>query len=832
MRPTGTRYYSYNVSQDVLVNAVKNRILFLLCLAVLSMAAPAYSQLQTCPSNISFSAGDLSFWSITTGLVGRATQHYPAPNTGVTTVQEYTIGITGIEVITSSSSDPFGAFPTIPTINGYAYNYSIKLGSTATSHDLNTTERSPGGFTRAITYQIAVPAGPSTVPYTMTYAYAMVLENGTHNSNQQPLFKATLSTVNGIIACASPEYYLPTFNDAGGGGGGSTGATLDSATAIANGFTNSPVPFLSYSNNNPGGAMLYDVWTKGWTEVTFDLSPYRGQTVTLTFESDNCNPGAHFAYAYVALRNICAGLEISGKTTACTNSPAEYSVPGLAGATYNWTVPPGWTIISGANTNIITVTAGSTGGYIINHQVNGCADLKDTIQVSTTPPTVAGRVQSDTTVCAGINNIPLTASGQVGNVLKWLASTDGISWRNINHTSGSYTAQNLSATTRYSVVVQNGPACTIDTSIAAVIAVDAKTRGGALAPNNINVCAGQILNPTLTLGNYTGSVINWQWSNDGVSWNNFTPANHNVEYTTGNINATTYYRTVVKNGVCAADTSDESAIRFFNALMPAALIDPDSAIICYGKSAVLNATITSGTSYVWGNAATLTAGGNGTVQSLPAIISATATPPATTHILLSVFNAGCPNAYTDTFHIEVMKPIIVFAGNDTSVVAGQPLQLHATVNDPNAGIFSWTPGTGLNFTRIPNPVATYSMNTAESVTYIVQAQTEAGCTGMDTVNVKVFKTGPDIFVPTAFSPNGDGLNDVIRPVLVGIGQLNFFRVYNRWGQLVYSTSDAGKGWDGRLGGAQQQSGNFVYVAQAVDYTGKIVAKKGFFVLIR
>ncbi len=196
---------------------------------------------------------------------------------GLTTVSEYSISNTGIQVITSSGSDPFGFFPTIPTINGYAYNYSILLGSTATSRALSTSGggRNPGGFTRAITYNINVPAGSTSEPYTMTYAYAMVLENGTHNSSEQPLFKATLSTHDSIITCASPGYYLPTFNNASGGGGGSsgTGATLDTATALANGFSNSPVPFLSFSGNgNQNGTLLYDVWTKGWTEVTFDLS--------------------------------------------------------------------------------------------------------------------------------------------------------------------------------------------------------------------------------------------------------------------------------------------------------------------------------------------------------------------------------------------------------------------------------------------------------------------------------------------------------------------------------------------------------------------------------
>ena len=184
---------------------------------------PAAGQLQNCPSNINFSSGDISFWSARTGLVNGGFQLYPAPNSGTRTIPEYTISNTGVEVISTQGTDPFGSFPLIPTINGYAYGYSVRMGSTATSWDYRSangnTNSNPGGFTRAITYTINVPAGSPTIPFTMTYAYAMVLENGTHNSNQQPLFKATLTTQDSIVTCASPQYYLPTFNNAGGGGG-------------------------------------------------------------------------------------------------------------------------------------------------------------------------------------------------------------------------------------------------------------------------------------------------------------------------------------------------------------------------------------------------------------------------------------------------------------------------------------------------------------------------------------------------------------------------------------------------------------------------------------
>ena len=79
---------------------------------------------------------------------------------------------------------------------------------------------------------------------------------------------------------------------------------------------------------------------------------------------------------------------------------------------------------------------------------------------------------------------------------------------------------------------------------------------------------------------------------------------------------------------------------------------------------------------------------------------------------------------------------------------------------------------------------------------------------------------------------GKNINSIFRPIPVGISSLKYFRVYNRWGQLVYSTSQSGQGWDGMLDGRPQDSGTFVWMVQGVDYTGKIVTRKGTMVLIR
>ena len=146
--------------------------------------------------------------------------------------------------------------------------------------------------------------------------------------------------------------------------------------------------------------------------------------------------------------------------------------------------------------------------------------------------------------------------------------------------------------------------------------------------------------------------------------------------------------------------------------------------------------------------------------------------------------------------------ILAFAGNDTSIVAGQPLQLKGS----GAPAFLWTPSFALNRSDIPDPVAILNQNQ----TYVMKTFTEEGCFAYDTINIKVFTTQPDIFVPNAFTPAGPA-NNIFRPIPVGISKLEYFRIYNRSGMLVYSTSQMGKGWDGNLNGTPQDTGGYVWM---------------------
>ena len=118
-----------------------------------------------------------------------------------------------------------------------------------------------------------------------------------------------------------------------------------------------------------------------------------------------------------------------------------------------------------------------------------------------------------------------------------------------------------------------------------------------------------------------------------------------------------------------------------------------------------------------------------------------------------------------------------------------------------------------------------------NITYLVKATDTFGCYGTAFVKVTIAPTLPDFFVPNAFTPGGNS-NALFRPICIGISALEYFRVYNRWGQLLYSTSQMGQGWDGRIQGKMQESNAYLWILKGTDYSGRVISKKGTVVLIR
>lgn len=278
------------------------------------------------------------------------------------------------------------------------------------------------------------------------------------------------------------------------------------------------------------------------------------------------------------------------------------------------------------------------------------------------------------------------------------------------------------------------------------------------------------------------------------------------------IDQTRQFQVIASIGSCSANTT----VRVNAVAYPLADAGNDT-VICYNSPAFLS-PITNGSIYQWASSGGVI--GNNLQQTI--------FPEKSGQYYFTAYdNKGCPKPVTDSMFVTVLPPINAFAGNDTAVVIGQPLQLSG-----KGGIsFEWSPPFGLSDPGIQNPVATF-FEPSNNVRYRMISANEYGCKDTSFIMVKIFHSGADVFVPNAFTPNNDGINDKFKFVAAGIQNLHFFRIYNRNGSLIYNSNSITDGWDGNVNGYPQQSGTYVWMLQATDYTGKLIQKKGVFILVR
>lgn len=252
--------------------------------------------------------------------------------------------------------------------------------------------------------------------------------------------------------------------------------------------------------------------------------------------------------------------------------------------------------------------------------------------------------------------------------------------------------------------------------------------------------------------------------------------------------------------------------------VPVAIAGSDTTI-CTGGVAHLLARVTHAArpaSYVW-KTATNTMAGNG--NDLPV-------SPAGTilYVLTATVNYGsCRLTATDSMTVFVRPPLTVSAGRDVDGLQGLPLYLHAS----GGYQYKWSPAGVLNDATSADPIA----NVQQDTRFILQAISLEGCSAYDTVLVRLFKA-PGYFLPNAFTPNGDGLNDRFRPVAVGIANTNWFRIFNRQGQQVFESDGQADGWDGFSKGKKQPPGNYVWMISGIDINGKMISRKGNVLLLK
>ncbi|MET0466240.1 MAG: gliding motility-associated C-terminal domain-containing protein [Chitinophagaceae bacterium] len=476
---------------------------------------------------------------------------------------------------------------------------------------------------------------------------------------------------------------------------------------------------------------------------------------------------------------LCAGANDGVVTVSPTGGTAPYTYS-LNGGTYQ-------------ASNVFNVAAGNYAVTVLD--AKNCTTTLNNIIVNNPPVLTALIANTSNATCQGGADglIDVTANGGAGG---YQYSIDGSAFQPSNILrvqQGTYT-----------VYVKDANGCSVTVANVTVGLTNTLTYTPQADP--APVCEGSGV--TLTI-NSNATSYSWSASQSALIGSPSSPT------TTVQPQANTLFTVNMQLGICSAQ--DEVLVQ----VLPAPVADAGvGGEICFGQNYQLQGS--GGVRYEWSPQRFL----SDAYGASPQVIQ----PNRTVTYSLTVTDANqCRSLTPAQVTVVVIPPIEVnIAPADTVVYAGAQFQYRVT---SIATDYTWTPSTGLSNPAIANPVMTAPDNEGAVVRFRVDASTDAGCKGEGTAIVRVYK-GPDIYVANAFSPNNDGKNDVFLPFPVGIRELGYFRVFNRWGQLMFSSRTLNQGWDGRLAGVEQPTGVYTWMIEAVTQDGRKIAKKGTVTLIR
>ena len=330
-----------------------------------------------------------------------------------------------------------------------------------------------------------------------------------------------------------------------------------------------------------------------------------------------------------------------------------------------------------------------------------------------------------------------------------------------------------------------------------------------------DTCMGKPVRVINQSTNQTGMISQWTWVVDGLVaatdqqpiLSSLTPGLHTIKL-------------VVKSNIgCESDTVTKTFL-----IQPAPVIDMVVADGCIDMPVNFSGTQvdnqTTITQWNW-------TFGDGNISQIQNPLHTYSTGGNMNVQLYAIAANGCRSD-------PVISPIQIgevfaIASNDTMVLPNLPFPIQVDYAGNFTGVPSilWSPLTGLTNPFGFNPTVTIQ----DDITYRVSVTTAEGCVASDTINIKVFK-GSAVYVPTGFTPNGDNRNDHLRGLYVGIKKVHYFRIYNRWGQQIFSTTSLIQGWDGTIRGIRQPTGTYVWMLKAEDLAGKVYEMKGTSTLIR
>ncbi|MBL7697383.1 MAG: gliding motility-associated C-terminal domain-containing protein [Chitinophagaceae bacterium] len=392
-------------------------------------------------------------------------------------------------------------------------------------------------------------------------------------------------------------------------------------------------------------------------------------------------------------------------------------------------------------------------------------------------------------ICEG-GSQELTATG--GSSFTWLKDNQVIA----GATGAKYTA---TQTGTYSVIVKNG-VCEVP-GFNTVAITKATAPSGSITPESATICQGASQVLTVTGG------TSYLWKRNGLPLPETGPKITVKEGGT--------YSVEITNGSCKGPASNTAVVTVEPT--PAGTITPASAAICNGIGQTLTAT--GGSSYEWQLNGETIAGQ--TASTFYAI------QPGTYSVIVKGGVCSGPAANTAEV-VELNTNGVRYS--DLTTNPNVPVLLSARITGES---YEWLPYSGLDDPSSATPTARIDKETK----YTVTITNEQGCSVVDTQLVKVVpgnggnNSTLKVGVPTAFTPNGNNVNDRLRP-LGNIIRLDYFKVYNRWGTMVYQTSVLGEGWDGKYKGELQPPGTYTWILVGRTSDGAPLKLSGKTVLIR
>ena len=448
-------------------------------------------------------------------------------------------------------------------------------------------------------------------------------------------------------------------------------------------------------------------------------------------------------------------------------------------------------------TGVFTQVAAGTYNVTVK-SASGCISSGTTVVVNVNPLTPQTPVVTSTNPLCPAKTGTITITSPTGNGFTY--SIDGASYFNITGVFASV----LPGT--YNVSVKNASGC-VSPSVMVTVkdSVVGETKLTISATGSTAICQGSSV--VLT----SSESSSYQWYKYGVAIaganaKTFVASTEGV-FTVSRINA---------NG-CLPVQSEGVIIKVVdNPIAP--LVTADKMLFCFGDSVVLNATSAERVQWYRDGLA------------LPSTNSRFVAKQGGTYAANAVNENGCRSPFSTPIVLNMV---------DLPVTPVLTIQGTAKFCKDESRILKVSVPEGLNINWYKNGslIRGYLKDTLrvnEAAEYTVKFVNSSGCLSLvsNKIVTEIGCNTTNIYVPDVFSPNGDGINDVVKAVCVGVTKLKYFKIYNRWGNILFETSDESKGWDGRFRGQIQPADSYIWLVEGVDTNGKEIRRTGTLNLIK